>query len=169
MIFEENTVLLANLLGAGGYLLFALSPLARNRIKYLVLHGLAMVPIAVHYIMLSAIPGAVLSVTYLGADLLGARWPGKWWPLVALTLIALGAFAWSYEKSTDFLGLAGTLIFVISRAVTGHASTLAVAALSTVTWGAYGWVEGSLSQVGFSFAYAGFCLFSLARISSRTG
>lgn len=165
MTVGVSTILLANLLGAGGYALFAISPLARSRLKYLVVHGIAMIPIAIHYVMLSAIPGAVLSMVYLGADVLGARWPGNRRVLAALTVAAIAAFVPTYTQLTDLLGLFGTLVFVASRAVTGHQATLAVAALSTVTWGAYGWVEGSWSQVGFSFAYAAFCLVSLVRLS----
>lgn len=161
---DLSTFFVANVLGAIGYAGFALSPLARSRLKYLVIHGVAMIPIAVHYVMLGAIPGALLSLVYLGADLLGARWPGNRKALAGLTAVAIAAFIPTYEQLTDLLGLIGTLIFVASRAVTGHRATLAVAAVSTVTWGAYGWVEGSWSQVGFSFAYAVFCCYSLWRI-----
>lgn len=155
----------ANAIGFAGYALFAASPMAKSRTAYLVLHGIAMVPIAAHYVMLGAPAGAVLSLVYLGADIVGGRWPGSLRALGVLVLAALAAFAPTYSGPADLLGLFGTLVFVASRAVSGHAATLAIAAVSTLTWGAYGWFEQSYSQVLFSALYVLSCLTGLVRIA----
>lgn len=163
-----SAVAFANLLGGAGYVLFAFSPLAKTRLRYLLLHGVAMIPIAVHYVILDALPGAVLSLIYLVADVLGGWFPGRRWPLAVLTVLAILAAGLTFTSVTDLLGLAGTLIFILSRAAKGHRTTLAIAGISTITWGAFGWVENSWSQVLFSFAYAGFCALQLYRLGRST-
>ncbi|GEM_PF-3865005 len=153
----------ANALGFVGYALFALSPLAGSRGRYLALHGIAMLPIAAHYVLLEAMAGALLSLVYLAADLVGSRSERARWWLLALAGAALAILIPVYESALDLLALAGTFIFLLSRATPDFAKSLIIAGISTIGWGVYGWLEGSYSQVLFSAAYALFCAISLMR------
>lgn len=158
MQITTDIIVLANAIGFLGYLVFALSPLARDRSKYLWSHAAAMVPIAAHYVLLDALSGALLSLSYLAADAVALRWPNRRMPLLLVGVGATVATALAWSGPDDLLGLGGTLIFMASRLAKTHFQTLLVAGGSTVLWGLYGWTQGSISQVIFSAAYAVFCL-----------
>ncbi|WP_370178845.1 YgjV family protein [Alteriqipengyuania sp.] len=164
MQVTTDTIVLANIIGFLGYLVFALSPLARDRSRYLWSHAAAMVPIAAHYVLLDALSGALLSLSYLAADAVALRWPERKAPLVLVGAGATIATALAWSGPDDLLGLGGTLIFMASRFAQTHLTTLLVAGASTVLWGLYGWTQGSISQVIFSAAYALFCLVRMAMI-----
>lgn len=164
VIDGEAPFWLINILGAIGFSAYLLSPLLPSRRALLITDAAAMLPIAMHYVLLGGIMGAVMSVVYLLADIIGLgadRHRPLLWVLAAL---AIGLCAWFYGGAADLAALAGTLSFLVSRHVKQHWKTLLIAGISTVVWAYYGYVAGSISQQIFSAIYIVAVVFRLYRL-----
>lgn len=157
--------LTANLIGAIGFAAYLASPSLPTRRGMLLLDAVAMIPIAIHYLMLGGFVGAVMSGVYLIADLAGLTRDKFRNMLVAAIAIAASAYiVLQWQAISDLAPLAGTLLFLASRVVRSHAQTLMLAGMATLPWGIYGFLFDSLSQVIFSAIYCASCAVRLYRL-----
>jgi hypothetical protein len=125
-----------------------------------------MAPVALHYHLLGAPAGMLLSLFYLFADLSVpvARRIGRMvWLQAALALAAAGVVALFWQGPADLLPLAGTLMVIGSRGMRRYLRLLALMLVSTLMWGGYGLLVSSYSQVGSSAIYAMTCAVGLVR------
>ncbi|MCP4381425.1 MAG: YgjV family protein [Hyphomicrobiales bacterium] len=165
-----DSSLAAQLVGATGFLLLVLATFARSRFRFLVLDFLGLVPVAAHYVMLAAPAGAALSVFYMCADAVAALPGGSrrrliywvFYPLVAV----ITWFFWI--GVVDLAAAAGTALAIVARHQVRTWRILALIGASTVGWGLYGVLVGSIAQVVFSAVYGSVAVFNAIRFSRQS-
>jgi hypothetical protein len=150
-----ETSILAQFVGGVGFGLLVLSTFARTRLRFLLVDIAGLVPVIVHYVMLAAPVGAALSAFYMMSDV-GAAFAEKraariiYWLFYPLA-VAIGWFFWA--GPADLLAIVGTVLAVAARHQRSVWRIQALIVVSTIGWGTYGLLVGSVVQVAFSTVY----------------
>ena len=109
-----------------------------------------------HFFLLGAPAGALLCGAYALKDILGLI--GQKQLRLYLGVIAgviIAAMIWATETSwaTAWFAVAGSLVALASRIASKLRNVLLLIAISTVFWGVYGYLVGSIGQTIFSIVY----------------
>ena len=163
------TELLVQGLGLAGFGLIVASTRARTKRGFLMLDAAGVALVAAHYFALGEPAGAGYSLFYGSLDLAALygwhrrfRWL-VWFALAAVLLswLAMGA------GGDSAIAAGGTALAILARFARGIARTLALVALSTTLWGAYGVLTGSWPQIAFSVVYGATAVWRAARLHAR--
>ncbi len=143
-------------LGLIGYGLIILSLFSTTQRKVFILDFIGCIIVALHFVVLGAVGGAILSLLYAVKDLVGLIRNDfyKYTSAALIVVLMLLSPLFLPMQNRDILALIGSIIALASRISPKLATTLFLIALSTVFWGAYGFVVGSIGQVVFSTVYA---------------
>lgn len=160
-----DTVVVVQIVGASGYGLLVLATFARSRARFLIVDFSGLVPVVVHYVLLSAFSGAALSAFYMAADAVGSLAAQQtrrvlYWLFYPATA-ALGWIFW--QGSQDLTAIVGTALAIAARHQSSVWRIQALVAASTIGWGLYGFLVGSVGQVVFSLIYGLAAAFNAVR------
>ncbi len=160
-----ETSFLAQLVGGVGFGLLVYSTFARTRLRFLLTDITGLVPVIVHYVMLAAPVGAALSAFYMLSDVAAAFSERRaarivYWLFYPLAVI-IGWFFWA--GPADLLAIVGTVLAVAARHQRSVWRIQALIMVSTIGWGTYGLLVGSLVQLIFSTVYGAAALANAAR------
>lgn len=147
----------AQLVGGAGYLLLLIATQADRTRRFLALDATGLVPVVIHYLMLGAGAGAVMSALYLLVDVVHLLIRGARAAFLALALAyaaALSLLILWFEGPIDLLALAGTVAAIQARREEHMIPLLSWIIVSCVGWGIYGYLAGSYAQLAFSTLYA---------------
>jgi hypothetical protein len=161
-----DPVLIAQGLGAFGFVLIFLSPFVRRRRVFLLMDISGLAPVALHYALLGAPVGAALSLLYIAMDVVSGLRVRYAVARYAYWLFYPAGIVITYLTFSSLYGLAalaGTLFAIRSRQHPSFATLKILIFLSAVGWGVYGFYAQSWSQMIFSVAYAGSSLFGATR------
>lgn len=162
---------LADLLGGAGFLVLLAATQVESRARFLVVDFCGLAAVVAHYLLLDAPTGAAMSALYMVIDVtagLRDRSDLARRGFAAHYGIAVLLVAFTWRGPVDLAALFGTLAAVASRQQEAMRPLLLLLVVSTVGWGAYGALVGSVGQVAFSVAYAGLGLLGVWRIDRQT-
>ncbi len=164
-----ETSILAQWVGGVGFGLLVFSTFARTRLRFLLTDITGLVPVIVHYVMLAAPVGAALSAFYMLSDVAAAFSERRaarlaYWLFYPLAVV-IGWLFWA--GPADLLAIVGTVLAVAARHQRSVWRIQALIMVSTVGWGTYGLLVGSLVQVVFSTVYGVAALANAARFFRR--
>ncbi len=161
----SETSILAQWVGGLGFGLLVFSTFARVRLRFLLTDITGLVPVVVHYVMLAAPMGAALSAFYMMSDVVAAFSERRaariaYWLFYPLALV----FGWLFWAGpADLLAIAGTVLAVAARHQRSVWRIQALILVSTIGWGTYGFLVGSVVQVAFSTVYGAAALANAVR------
>ncbi len=146
---------LAQVVGGVGFGLLVLSTFARARLRFLLIDIAGLVPVIAHYVILAAPVGAALSAFYMLSDVVAAFSERRaarvaFWLFYPLA-VAIGWVFWA--GPADLLAIVGTVLAVAARHQRSVWRIQALILVSTIGWGTYGLLVGSVVQVAFSMIY----------------
>ncbi|MFW6192867.1 MAG: YgjV family protein [Gemmatimonadota bacterium] len=161
----------AHLIGGAGFVVLLVATQVGSRARFLAVDFCGLGAVVAHYILLDAPTGAAMSALYMAIDVtsgLRDRSELARRGFVAHYGLAVLLVAFTYRGPADLAALFGTLAAVASRQRDEMRPLLLLLVVSSVGWGAYGALVGSVSQVSFSAAYATFSLLGVWRLERQT-
>lgn len=147
------------LLGLCGFGLILAATMVPSRRKLLLFDLAGVVPVSIHYALLGAGAGAVLSGAYAFSDICGLARNARVRKLGAgaafvgavIVIVTLVGLSW-----VSCVALLGTAVAVGARVLPRRDQVLLVLMVSTVLWGLYGVLTSSFPQILFSVLYVVF-------------